>query len=113
VSCFLNPGIKLKLKLTLMSEKKLTTALWIFPAILVATLLQSYYDIAKIFTGSELAIYTYEGPIAYKIGKNLIYLLVFFSVVLYSKKTHKSILNYYSISIIFFCCISLYYFCFI
>lgn len=84
-----------------MSEEKLTTTIWIFPAILVATLLQSYYDISEIFSGGDLAIYTYEGPIVYKIGKDIIYLWIFFSILIFSRKIHKTPFNVYLMAIIF------------
>lgn len=54
---------------------------WLFPAMLVATLLQNYYDISAILAGENLALYTYEGPIIYKLGKDIIYLAVAFYAI--------------------------------
>ncbi len=50
---------------------------WLFPLLLLATLPQNYYDLSAIFAGQPLALYTYQGPIALKLGKDFVYLLLF------------------------------------
>lgn len=84
----------------MIGERKFKTGIWIFPAILLATLLQSYYDISGIFSGASLALYAYKGPIAYKIGKDLIYFWILFSLLIYSKKIQKTPFTDFSAAII-------------
>lgn len=50
---------------------------WLFPLLLLATLPQNYYDLSAIFAGQPLALYTYQGPILLKLGKDFVYLLLF------------------------------------
>jgi hypothetical protein len=50
---------------------------WLFPLLLLATLPQNYYDLSAIFAGQPLALYTYQGPIVLKLGKDFVYLLLF------------------------------------
>ncbi len=73
---------------------------WLFPLLLAATLLQNYYDLTAIFAGENLALYSYEGPIFYKIGKDIIYLLLMLLVLRTAYKRKRSPLTDYSLALI-------------
>jgi hypothetical protein len=51
-----------------------TMGAWLFPFILAAAVLQNYYDFKAIFDGGALNLSTYEGPIVFKLLKDIIYL---------------------------------------
>lgn len=53
---------------------------WFFPFVLLATLLQNYHDLAALMTHGSIALYTYTGPIVYKIGKDIIYMMLLASI---------------------------------
>jgi hypothetical protein len=54
---------------------------WIFPLILLATLLQNYHDLNAILDGGALNLASYEGPIFFKLLKDLVYLILFAVVI--------------------------------
>lgn len=73
---------------------------WIFPAMLLAAVLQNYYDIGEMFTGGGVALYKYEGPIIYKLGKDFIYFALLTVIVWRALTIRKSPLSYYSFYLI-------------
>lgn len=74
---------------------------WLFPALLAATLLQNYYDLTAIFSGENLALYTYEGPLIYKIGKDSLYLALAAAIMVQATRLRRWPLSDYAIAILF------------
>lgn len=72
---------------------------WLFPALLIAVLLQNYYDLMEIFSGAPLALYAYEGPIIYKIGKDVLYISLLIAIFWRAKVLGRLPLTDYSLSI--------------
>lgn len=77
------------------SDRKLGS--WLFPLMLFATIFQNYYDLTQILAGGTLALYSYEGPLIFKLGKDLVYILLFISISLWAYKLRKIPLNNYSL----------------
>lgn len=73
---------------------------WIFPVMLLAAVLQNYYDIGEMFAGGGVALYKYEGPIIYKLGKDFIYLALLVVIVWRAISIRKSPISYYSFCLI-------------
>lgn len=88
----------------LSKREPLKTGSWLFPLLLVATVLQNYYDITQIMSGEPLALYRYDGPILFKIFKDLLYLLICVCVLLWAIRIHKLPLN--NISIFIYACVA-------
>lgn len=77
---------------TLKSPSKratLKTGVWLFPLILIATLLQNYYDITAILSGEPLALYRYDGPIVFKVIKDILYLLICCCIIFWAMRINK------------------------
>lgn len=72
---------------------------WLFPLMILATIFQNYYDLAQILDGGNLALYSYEGPLIFKLGKDLVYILLFISIILVAHRLHKIPLNNYSLAL--------------
>lgn len=85
----------------LVVPRNATVGWWLFPAILAATLLQNYYDIDAILSGEALALYTYDGPIIFKLGKDLIYLLLLALIARHAIVQRRSPLRDYAWAIFF------------
>lgn len=81
--------------------RPIRTGAWIFPAMLAATLAQSYYDLDAILSGESLALHTYEGPIVLKLGKDLIYLALLGLVAAHARRVGRSPLRDFSVLIFF------------
>ncbi|VVE32770.1 hypothetical protein PSO31014_03725 [Pandoraea soli] len=73
---------------------------WFFPFVLLATLLQNYYDLAALMTQGSLALYTYTGPIAYKLGKDIAYLILLVSIVWVARKSGRTPLVDYALGLV-------------
>lgn len=82
---------------------------WLFPALLVATLFQNFYDISAVLSGQPLALYSYDGPIFFKLGKDLLYIALFFSALVTAFRLRKTSLSDYSIIILI--CLSFLFLC--
>lgn len=95
------------MSLTLHSSRArsvLKTGGWLFPLLLVATLFQNYYDIMAIMSGEPLALYQHDGPIVFKILKDLLYLLICVCVMLWAIRSNKLPLN--NISVVIYACVA-------
>lgn len=73
---------------------------WLFPLLLSATLLQNFYDISAVMSGSPLALYRYDGPIILKLGKDLLYLTLFLAALSTAIRIRKPLLSNYSVVIL-------------
>lgn len=73
---------------------------WLFPGLLFATLLQNSYDLYAIISGNSLALYRYDGPIILKLGKDLLYLMLFLSVLHTAILTKKIYLSDFAMTIL-------------
>ena len=62
-------------------ELKQHAGRWLFPLILVATLFQSYHDLSALLSDGQLALFRYEGSIIDKVGKDIIYALLFIEIL--------------------------------
>lgn len=58
-----------------------TIGFWLFPFILIAAILQNYYDLVAILDGGALNLSSYEGPIIFKLLKDIIYLSILALVI--------------------------------
>lgn len=63
---------------------------WLFPIILVATVLQNYFDIEAILSGANLNLTSYEGPIIFKVFKDFLYLSLLVMVTWIAFRTRRS-----------------------
>lgn len=66
---------------------------WLFPLMLVATIFQNYYDLKNILGGENLALYSYDGPLIFKLGKDLIYFALILSIMFFAVKVRRIPLN--------------------
>lgn len=62
---------------------------WLFPTILVAAVLQNYFDIVAILDGANLNLTSYEGPIIFKVLKDIIYLSILVFVLWIAVRTRR------------------------
>lgn len=62
---------------------------WLFPFILIATVLQNYFDIKEILNGAALNLTAYEGPIIFKLLKDIIYLTLLISIAWLAIQTKR------------------------
>ena len=72
-----------------MGRTSRTVGAWLLPLILIATVLQNYFDIEAILNGATLNLTAYEGPIIFKILKDIIYLTLLFSVAWLALQTKR------------------------
>lgn len=72
---------------------------WLFPAILAASILQNYFDINEILNGGALDLQSYEGPIVFKLFKDILYLSLILRIFFTAANTGRWPLS--SASIIF------------
>lgn len=86
------------------SHSALKTGGWLFPMLLVATLFQNYYDIMAIMSGEPLALYQYDGPIGFKIFKDLLYLLICLCIMTWAVRSNKLPLN--NSSLVIYVCVA-------
>lgn len=70
--------------------------------LLVATVLQNYYDITAILSGEPLALYKYDGPLLFKIFKDLLYFFILACILLWALSIKKFPLKKISIIIYIF-----------
>ncbi|WP_395006622.1 hypothetical protein [Undibacterium sp.] len=66
-----------------------TIGTWLFPFILGATVLQNYFDIEAIFNGSILNLTAYEGPIIFKLLKDILYLTLLATITWIAIQTRR------------------------
>ena len=66
-----------------------TIGFWLFPFILIATILQNYYDLVAIFDGGALNLSSYEGPIIFKLLKDVVYLSILALVIRVALQTKR------------------------
>lgn len=69
---------------------------WLFPAMLFTTLLQNSHDLTRLLTEGTLTLYRYDGPIIYKVLKDVIYLLIITAIIIRAKRTKCSPLTDYA-----------------
>lgn len=69
---------------------------WIFPAMLLAAVLQNFHDLALLISDSKLALFRYDGPVIYKALKDVLYAAVLAAILYHAKKSGRSPLNYHS-----------------
>lgn len=81
-------------------QRPQTVGIWLFPLLIIATIIQNYYDLMSILSGEALALDTYSGPLIYKLGKDLIYISLLASIVIRAFSVRRSPLNLYSIVIL-------------
>jgi hypothetical protein len=77
------------------------TGAWLFPALLIATLAQNYFDLDAILSGELPALYTYEGPIVLKLGKDFIYLTLLALALVHARRTRRSPLRDLGATVLF------------
>ena len=80
-------------------ELKQHAGRWLFPLILVATLFQSYHDLSALLSDGQLALFRYEGSIIDKVGKDIIYALLFIEILRTAKKRHTLPLVDFSVAL--------------
>ncbi len=73
---------------------------WFFPFLLLATLLQNYFDLSALMTTGSLALYMYTGPIVYKLGKDIAYLCLLLSIVWVARKSGRTPLVDYALGLV-------------
>ena len=71
--------------------------IWLVPALLIATLFQNYYDLSAILDGEKLALYAYEGPLIFKLGKDAIYITLLAVVARRAFKFQQSPMTDYAL----------------
>lgn len=73
---------------------------WIFPAMLMATVLQNYYDLSLLFSEGTLSLFRYDGPIIFKLLKDVLYFTVLLTLLHHAQRTGRSPLTDYSSALI-------------
>lgn len=59
---------------------------WLFPVVLLVTLSQNYNDLSTLMSEGGLSLFRYEGPILYKIIKDIVYIFLLILIFVYSYK---------------------------
>lgn len=54
---------------------------WFFPMLLLATIFQNYHDLSILMSEGSLFLFRYEGPVFYKMLKDIIYLMILAFIV--------------------------------
>lgn len=57
---------------------------WLFPVIILVTVFQNYHDISALMSEGDLLLFKYEGPVLYKIIKDIVYIILFVAIALHS-----------------------------
>jgi len=66
------------------------TGAWLFPLVLVATLVQNYFDLMTLLTGGGLDIGSYTGPIWLKVGKDVVYGLLLVAIAVQALRLRRA-----------------------
>lgn len=66
-----------------------TIGMWLFPCMIIATVLQNYFDIEAILSGATLNLTAYEGPIVFKLLKDFLYLTLLALITRIAIKTRR------------------------
>lgn len=69
---------------------------WLFPAMLMVAVLQNFHDLSLLFSEQSLSLFRYDGPIIYKVLKDVVYVLVFAAILYRAQKTGRGPLTDYS-----------------
>lgn len=69
---------------------------WLFPAMLMAAVLQNFHDLSLLFSEGSLSLFRYDGPIIYKALKDILYVSVLAAILYRAQKTARSPLTGYS-----------------
>ena len=72
------------------TELGTTTGAWLFPVVLVATLVQNYFDLMTLLSGGGLDIGSYSGPIWLKVGKDLVYGMLLVAVAVQALRLRRA-----------------------
>ena len=62
---------------------------WLIIALIIATIAQNYYDLLSIMDGEELALFSYQGPLFIKLGKDICYFMILGAIVWHVKKSKR------------------------
>lgn len=69
---------------------------WLFPAMLMVAVLQNFHDLSLLFSEESLSLFRYDGPIIYKVLKDVLYVLVFAAILYRAQKKGRVPLTDYS-----------------
>ena len=69
---------------------------WLFPAMLMVVMLQNFHDLSLLFSEQSLSLFRYDGPIIYKVPKDVLYVLVFAAILYRAQKKGRGPLSDYS-----------------
>ena len=69
---------------------------WLFPAMLMVAVLQNFHDLSLLFSEESLSLFRYDGPIIYKVLKDVLYVLVFTAILYRAQKKGRVPLTDYS-----------------
>ena len=72
------------------AEPGTTTGAWLFPVVLVATLVQNYFNLMTLLSGGGLDIGSYSGPIWLKVGKDLVYGMLLVAVAVQALRLRRT-----------------------
>lgn len=72
-----------------MPERFSVLSKWPFPFIFFATVFQNYHDLSGLMSEGSLSLFQYEGPAIYKVIKDIIYVLLFISIINHAFKVRR------------------------
>lgn len=73
---------------------------WLFPAMLLVALVQNFHDLSLLFSEENLSLFRYDGPIFFKLLKDILYLSILLVILYHAQRTGRSPLTFYSVVLI-------------
>jgi len=73
---------------------------WLFPSMLMVAMVQNFHDLSLLLSGHGLFLFLYDGPLIYKVLKDVIYVLLLAAILYRAQKTGRGPLTDYSVALI-------------